>query len=86
MEFGDGGVAVLQHFDIELHGDRMRLLGRQALHELVHQLAPGPEIVVRRGAHVGQPGHGTLEGVRVQVRHARKYRASQRLCALYCHI
>ncbi len=71
MEFGDGGVAVLQHFDIELHGDGVRLLGRQALHELVHELAPRPEVIVWRSAHVGQPGHGALEGVRVQVCHAR---------------
>ena len=48
------------------------LVGRQAGDELVHELAPGPEIVVRRAPHLGEAGHGALEGVAVQVGQRRK--------------
>ena len=82
VELGHGGVAVLQHLDIELRSDRLRLLGREALHELIHELAPRPEIVVRCRAHVGQAGHGALEGVRMQVRHAGQHRTMQPLGAV----
>src|SRR3954469_14169720 len=34
MELGHRGVAVLQHLDVELRRDRLRLLRRQPLHEL----------------------------------------------------
>ena len=65
VEFRDRGVTVLQHLDVELQRDRFRLRRGQALDEAVHELAPGPEVVLRRDAHLGEPGHRALEGVRV---------------------
>ena len=45
--------------------------GVEARHEAVHDLAPGPEAVLLRPGALGQAGHGPLEGVAVQVGHAR---------------
>jgi hypothetical protein len=75
MEFRHRGVAVLQHLDVELQRDGLRLRRRDALDELVHELAPGPEVVLR--PHLAQPRHAALEGVRVQVGHAGQDRAAQ---------
>ena len=79
MEFSNGGVAVQQHLDIEVRGDRFGVRRRHALDEAVHELAPGPEIVRRRSARLGEAGHRALEGVRMQVRHARQHRPGEAL-------
>ena len=70
MEFGDRGVTGLEHFDVQLSGDDAELIGADFSDEAVHQVAPGPETVVGVARHFRQPGHGPLEGVGVQVRHA----------------
>src|SRR3546814_18508316 len=67
----------LQHLDVELRRDSLDLLGRQPGDEAVHHLAPGPEGVVPAAAGLGmlgEPRHGALEGVAVQVRHAGQHR------------
>ena len=46
------------------------ILGLHREGELVHQLAPGPETVLRRGAALlCVSGHGTLEAMAVEVGH-----------------
>jgi hypothetical protein len=79
MELGDAGVAGLQHLDIELGRDRLDLVRVQHADEAVHLLAPAPEIVARAGGGLGQPGHGALEGVAVQIGHAGQHDAGDRL-------
>ncbi|MCY1397974.1 hypothetical protein D9M71_129980 [compost metagenome] len=74
MELGDAGVAGLEHLDIELPGDDFHLLRIEPAHQAVHQLAPGPEAVVGVARHLGKAGHGALEGMGVQVGHARQHR------------
>ena len=70
VELADGGEAGLQHFQIGEGGDRLDVVGRKALQEVVHHLAPGPEAVGGRTAPLGEPGHAALEGVAMQVRQA----------------
>ena len=86
VELADGGVAGFQHLDVQTERDGLELVRGQARSEAVHQRAPGPETVVLSGAgstgttrstrsarptaKFGQAGHGALEGVRMQVRHA----------------
>ncbi|MNZ95749.1 hypothetical protein D3C78_1149160 [compost metagenome] len=65
------GVSAFQHFDIQLACNDLDLLRRQPLYQAVHQIAPGPETVLRIARHLRQPGHRTLKGVRVKVWHAR---------------
>ena len=67
MELADGGEAGLQHFHIGERGDGLDVVGRKALKEAVHHLAPGPEAVGGRTAALGEPGHAALEGVAMQV-------------------
>ena len=81
VKFGHRRVAVLQHLYIELARNRVRLFGREPLHELIHELAPGPEVVVRRRAYFGEARHRALEGMRMQVRHARQHRTRHPLGA-----
>jgi hypothetical protein len=82
MELADRGVACGQHLDVQMARDRLCLLGGQARHEPVHELAPGPEVVVRRAAHLGQPGHRALERVRMHIGHSRQRRSGERLRAV----
>ena len=80
MEFADRRVARLEHLDVERSGDVAQLIRRQHAGESVHQLAPAPEAVVFsarvKATEFRQPGKCALEGVRVQVGHARQQRAS----------
>jgi hypothetical protein len=71
MELAHRGEARLQHFHIGEGGDRLDVVGRQALQEPVHHLAPGPEAVGSRTAALGKPGHATLERVAMQIGNAR---------------
>jgi hypothetical protein len=71
MELGDRRVAVQQAFNVELCRDRCHIVGCQDRDEAVHHLAPAPEIVACRAAVFRQARHGALEGVAVEVRHAR---------------
>ena len=81
MKFGHRREAGLQHFGIELPGNRLDILGRQPRREAVHGLPPGPE-TVGAGRHIwsaafGQPGHRALEGMAVQVGQAGQNRTVQ---------
>ena len=74
MELGHGGITGLGHFHHHHGGNGLRILGRQAAKEAIHQLAPGPEAVIApilQGgpAPLGQPSHRALEGVGMQVDH-----------------
>ena len=70
VELGDRGVAVQQALHVELRRDRLDVIGGQDREEAVHHLAPAPEIVALGSRAFGQARHRTLEGVRVEVRHA----------------
>ena len=67
MEFADGGVAGLEHLDVQLRGDGVQRVGIEARGEAVHRLAPGPERVLGIGLALGEAGHRALERVRMQV-------------------
>ena len=71
VELRDGGIAVLQQLDVKVARNRARLLRREALHEAVHELAPGPEIVLAAGARFGEPRHTALKRMRMEIRHSR---------------
>ena len=75
VELADRGEAALQHFQLHQTCDGFDMIGRQPGIEGVHQLPPGPEAVGAGAAPFGQPGHGALEAVRVQIGHARHGRA-----------
>lgn len=77
MEFGDRGVAGLEHLDVQLPGDDAELIGTDFTDESVHQVAPGPETVVGVAGHFRQPGHRPLESMGVQVWHAWQQRTRQ---------
>ena len=79
MEFPHRRVAGFQHLHIELGGDGLDLLRRQAGNETVHHLAPGPEGIIARARALGEAGHGPLEGVAVQVCHAGDHRTREAL-------
>jgi hypothetical protein len=70
VELADRGEAGLQHFQIGEGGDRLDVIGRKTLQEVIHHLAPGPEAVAGRTASLGEPGHAALEGVAMHVRQA----------------
>ena len=68
VELDAGGVPGLQHLELHERRDRLDVVGVQAIEEAVHEPAPRPERVRRiRTAPLGEPGHGALEGVAVQV-------------------
>ena len=75
MEFADRGVAGLEHLDVEPGGDGAHVVRRKTRDEPVHDLAPAPEAVLRRAGTFGEPGHGPLEGVAMQIGHTRKHGA-----------
>ena len=68
VEFGHRGEARFEHLHVGKGCDRLEVVGRQALDEAVHRLAPGPEgIGFVAAAPLGEAGHGALEGMAVQV-------------------
>ena len=71
VELADAAETGFQHLDIELRRHRLDVVGRHFQGEAVHRLAPAPEGVGAGAARLGQPRHGALEGVAVQVRHRR---------------
>ena len=73
VELGDGGEPCLQHLDIELRGDRLHIIRRHREREPIHRLAPGPERVGLLAPRFGEPGHGALEGMAVQVHGRRRH-------------
>ena len=77
VKLADRGVAGLEHLGVELSRDGFDLVGGQGTHEIVHDLAPGPETVLGRAGALGQPRHGALKGVGVQVRHAGQHHATR---------
>ena len=70
MELADRGVAGLEHFDVQLRCDRPQRVRADPLEEAVHHRAPGPERGLAWLETLGEPRHGPLERVAVQVRHA----------------
>ena len=78
VEFHAGGVACLQHFHLHQCGDGLHMIGRQLIHEVIHQSPPGPEIIRRiRSALLCQPGHGALKGMAVNIgRGGQQYAAN----------
>ena len=72
VELGQGGEAGFEHLHHREGGDGFDVVGAQFLQEGVHDLAPGPEAVGAGAAGFGEAGHGTLEGVAVQVGKARQ--------------
>ena len=81
VEFGHRGVAVLEHLAVELRRDRADVIGPELLQKGIHHLAPRPEAVLGRAHALGEPGHGSLEGMRMHVRHARDHRPARGLGA-----
>ncbi|MNX77980.1 hypothetical protein D3C86_1095480 [compost metagenome] len=77
MKFSDGGITGLEHFDVQLTGNHAELIRADFSDEPIHQVAPRPETVVRIAGHFSQTRHRPLEGVGVQIRHARQQRAAQ---------
>lgn len=69
VEFADAGVPRFQHFHIQAECDLLQLLGVELAREVVHELSPAPETVVRGGAVFGETRHAPLEGMRVEVGH-----------------
>ena len=55
------------HFDHHHGGDGLHVVRRQLVEKSVHQRPPGPETVLPRRTPLGQPCHGALKGVGVQV-------------------
>ena len=70
VKLGYRGVAGLEHLDVQLPGNDLQLFWADLADQPVHQVAPGPEAVVGVASNLGQPCHGALKGMRVQVGHA----------------
>ena len=70
VEFADAGEAGLQHLGEGLGGDRLDVLGGEAGEEPVHPVSPGPEVVGVGSSIFGEPGHGALKGVAVDIAEA----------------
>ena len=77
MELADRRIAGFEHLHVELGGDGLHMVRREPLDEAVHDLAPAPETVAAGSGALGEAGHGALEGMAVQVRHAGNHRAGQ---------
>src|ERR1700761_156865 len=71
LELAALGVARLEHFYIELRGNRLELFRPDRGGEGVHGFAPGPEAVVTAALALGQASHGALERMRMEVGHTR---------------
>ena len=82
VEFGDCGVARLQHLQIGLRGDRLERVGVDTVEECIHRLPPRPEAVAVRARAPGASRDRALEGVRMEVGHPRHERAGHALGAL----
>ena len=67
VEFGNGGVAGLQHLHVEVSGYGRHLRRFETGRKVIHDIAPTPEVAA---AGLRQPGETALECVTVQVRHA----------------
>ena len=78
VEFGDGRVTGLGHFDVRLCRDRLERLGVDVVEKAVHRLAPRPETVFIPGRRLPRaPGKGALECMRMQIGHRRHDRARE---------
>lgn len=77
MKFRHRCVTGLEHFDVQLTGDDAELVRADFSDEAIHQIAPGPETVVRIARHFCQSGHRSLEGMGVQIRHSRQQWTAQ---------
>src|SRR5262249_19594942 len=68
----DVGKARFQHLGEAQRGDRLELLGTDAVEEAVHELAPAPEAVRARRAPFRQSRETPLKRMTVQVRQSRQ--------------
>ena len=68
-----GRITCLKHFHLDKGSDALDMVRIQSIEKAKHQLPPGPESVPRIGAPpFGQPCHGALERVRMDVGWRRK--------------
>ena len=85
MKFANACESLFQHFHIKLGGNCFNVVGRHFESEFIHQFAPAPETV-----GPGPPGfckacHGALEGVGMEIGHARENRPVHFICGmLFC--
>ena len=71
MKFSDRGVSSFEHFYVKLLGYGLGLLRRHFRDKVIHDLAPGPEVIVPLMTLFGVPGKCTLKSMRVEIGHAR---------------
>src|SRR5581483_7791077 len=64
--------AGLEHLHIELGCHRLAIVGAHTMGEAIHDLAPSPETVGGGPSYLRKAGHTALEGMAVEVGHARK--------------
>ena len=79
VKLADRGVARFQHLDEKMLRDGAQLVGPDGMGNPVHRLPPGPETIGRVAPLLGEPSHRALEGVGMEVRHARNHRAAEAL-------
>ena len=85
MKLADAGEAALQHLQEGQGGDGLDLLRPAPVQKAIHQRPPGPEVVVRRPARLGQARHRALKGVAVQIGHPGQRDAAARVRRLARH-
>jgi len=82
VEFADRREAGFQHLHVGKGRDRLGVVRRQAPKKAIHDLAPGPEAVMRRPAPLAKPRHAALECVAMQIRQAGDCKAGNMLRAV----
>ena len=76
VKLADRGEARFKHFHLHLRRDGLDVVRRQAFDEVIHQRAPGPEIVdLILAAIFGEAGHRPLEAVGVDIARRGQQRA-----------
>ena len=84
VELGHAGETALEHFGEGQGGDGLDLFGPAPIKEAVHQVTPGPEIIIAvlalGSTRLGQTGHGALEGMAVDIDDARQGHAVSFVC------
>lgn len=70
MEFSNGGVAGFKHFNIKRGCDRRKIVRANLLYEIIHRIAPGPEIILAGSHALAEARHRPLKCMAMQVRRA----------------
>ena len=81
VKLADRGETAFQHLHVGEGSNRLDVVGRQSREKPVHHGAPRPE-AVGGAAALGEPGHGALERMAVQVRQSGKRDAGDPLGAV----